>query len=41
MASYYIIRILYRFCSKNYHPFSTDDPKKYVVDDEYTPTWEV
>ena len=29
-----------RFCSRNYHPFSTKDPKKYVVDDDYTPAYE-
>ena len=33
--------ILFRFCSEDYHPFIASKPKKYVVDDEYTPSWEV
>jgi tubulin monoglycylase TTLL15 len=33
--------ILVRFCSKDYHPFKASDQKKYVVDDEYTPLWEI
>lgn len=33
--------ILLRFCSKDYRPFKPSDPKKYVVDDEYTPSWEI
>lgn len=33
--------ILLRFCSKDYKPFLSSDPKKYVVDDEYTPSWEI
>ena len=32
---------VHRFCSKNYHPFNANDHKKYVVDDEYTTSWEV
>jgi tubulin monoglycylase TTLL15 len=33
--------LLLRFCSKDYRPFRASDPKQYVVDDEYTPVWEV
>ncbi|CAI8045915.1 Probable tubulin polyglutamylase ttll-15 [Geodia barretti] len=33
--------LLLRFCSKDYRPFRASDPKQYVVDDEYTPVWEI
>lgn len=33
--------ILLRFCSKDYQPFNKKDKKRYVVDDNYTPTWEI
>ncbi|XP_063428063.1 probable tubulin polyglutamylase ttll-15 [Mytilus trossulus] len=32
---------LYRFCTKNYHPFDPYDTKKYVVDDDYIPVWQM
>ena len=32
---------LLRFCSKDYEPFDAGNPKRYVVDDYYTPVWEV
>lgn len=32
---------LYRFCPKVYHPFDPYDTKKYVVDDDYTPLWQM
>ena len=33
--------IILRFCAKDYHPFNAKNKKSYVVDDEYTPAWEV
>uniref|UniRef100_A0A0M3HIR6 Tubulin tyrosine ligase n=1 Tax=Ascaris lumbricoides TaxID=6252 RepID=A0A0M3HIR6_ASCLU len=33
--------VLLRFCSKVYNPFDAEDIGKYVVGDNYTPTWEV
>jgi hypothetical protein len=33
--------IPFRFCPKDYHPFNPSDVGKYVVGDDYTPTWEV
>ena len=30
-----------RFCAKDYLPFDEEDRQKYVVDDNYTPAWEV
>ncbi|XP_064621369.1 probable tubulin polyglutamylase ttll-15 isoform X2 [Lineus longissimus] len=32
---------LIRFCPKDYHPFNAGDVDKYVVGDDYTPTWEI
>ena len=32
---------LVRFCPKKYHPFDQTDRDKYVVHDDYRPTWEV
>ncbi|XP_078593588.1 putative tubulin polyglutamylase ttll-15 isoform X2 [Branchiostoma floridae x Branchiostoma japonicum] len=32
---------LFRYCSKEYHPFDPYDVDKYVVDEDYTPTWEM
>ena len=32
---------LLRFCPKKYHPFDVKDRDKYVVHDDYRPTWEV
>ncbi|KAK0410629.1 hypothetical protein QR680_005241 [Steinernema hermaphroditum] len=32
---------LLRFCPQNYHPFDEKVPDKYVVGDDYTPTWEM
>ncbi len=26
---------------EDYYPFDAQDPRKYVVDDSYTPSWEV
>ena len=33
--------IFCRFCPKPYHPFDENDKERYVIDDEYTPAWEV
>uniref|UniRef100_A0A0M3HKA1 Polyprotein n=1 Tax=Ascaris lumbricoides TaxID=6252 RepID=A0A0M3HKA1_ASCLU len=33
--------VLLRFCSKVYNPFDAEDIGKYVVGDNYTPTWEM
>ncbi|XP_019864292.1 PREDICTED: tubulin polyglutamylase TTLL6-like [Amphimedon queenslandica] len=33
--------ILWRFCAKNYYPFNPKNKRSYVVDDEYTPAWEI
>ena len=30
-----------RFCSKDYEPFDASDVDRYVVGDDYTPTWKV
>ena len=30
-----------RFCAKNYYPFNPKNKRSYVVDDDYTPAWEV
>jgi len=32
---------LMRYCSEDYHPLDVHDPKKYVVGDDYTPSWEL
>ena len=32
---------LIRYCSKDYNPFDANDPNKYVVGDDYTPTWKM
>uniref|UniRef100_UPI00398F514B probable tubulin polyglutamylase ttll-15 isoform X1 n=2 Tax=Pristiophorus japonicus TaxID=55135 RepID=UPI00398F514B len=33
--------VMLRFCSHEYYPFDPTDVKKYVVADDYTPTWEM
>ena len=33
--------VLLRFCPEKYHPFDPDNKDKYVVQDDYRPTWEV
>ncbi|XP_074656922.1 putative tubulin polyglutamylase ttll-15 [Tubulanus polymorphus] len=33
--------VLLRFCPKDYHPFDASDIDKYVVGDDYTPTWQI
>ncbi|KAI1716073.1 tubulin-tyrosine ligase family domain-containing protein [Ditylenchus destructor] len=33
--------ILLRFCPKNHEPFDAADLNKYVVEDDYTPVWEM
>ncbi|XP_025205839.1 tubulin polyglutamylase ttll6 isoform X1 [Melanaphis sacchari] len=33
--------ILFRFCPEKYHPFNPDNIDKYVIGDDYLPTWEV
>ncbi|XP_015110779.1 tubulin polyglutamylase TTLL6 [Diachasma alloeum] len=33
--------VLFRFCPHEYHPFDPEDTKKYVVDDDYLPIWQV
>lgn len=33
--------VLIRFCQNDYHPFDPSITKKYVVDDNYTPVWEM
>ncbi|XP_033735324.1 probable tubulin polyglutamylase ttll-15 [Pecten maximus] len=33
--------VLLRFCAADYHPFDPTNTKKYVVDDNYTPVWEM
>lgn len=32
---------LFRFCPRNYYPFDPYNTKKYVVDDDYTPMWQM
>lgn len=32
---------LMRYCAKEYFPFDPADVKKYVVGDDYTPTWKI
>ncbi|CAD5115239.1 DgyrCDS4231 [Dimorphilus gyrociliatus] len=32
---------LMRYCAKDYYPFDAADVKKYVVGDDYTPTWKM
>ena len=32
---------LMRYCTEDYYPLDVHDPKKYVVGDDYTPTWEL
>ena len=32
---------LLRFCPQKYHPFDAENRDKYVVHDDYRPTWEV
>lgn len=33
--------VLFRFCPNKYHPFDPDVQDKYVVGDDYLPTWKV
>ena len=33
--------VLLRFCPTKYHPFDAEDKDKYVVGDDYLPSWEV
>ncbi|KAG1701320.1 Tubulin polyglutamylase TTLL6 [Nymphon striatum] len=33
--------ILLRFCTESYHPFNPANINKYVIGDDYTPTWEL
>jgi tubulin monoglycylase TTLL15 len=33
--------ILWRFCAKDYYPFNFKNKKSYVVDDNYTPAWDI
>nr|XP_040227578.2 probable tubulin polyglutamylase ttll-15 [Anopheles coluzzii] len=33
--------ILFRYCPVPYHPFNASDVDKYIVGDDYLPTWEV
>ncbi|XP_026816866.1 tubulin polyglutamylase TTLL6 [Rhopalosiphum maidis] len=33
--------ILFRFCPEKYHPFNPENIDKYVIGDDYLPTWEV
>ena len=33
--------VLLRFCPTKYHPFDVEDRDKYVVGDDYLPSWEV
>ena len=33
--------VLLRFCPEKYHPFDPENKDKYVVQDDYRPTWEV
>ncbi|KAK4326664.1 hypothetical protein Pmani_002823 [Petrolisthes manimaculis] len=33
--------VLFRFCTEKYHPFDADVRDKYVVGDNYLPTWKV
>lgn len=32
---------LIRYCPEDYEPFDPSNPRKYVVEDDYTPTWEM
>lgn len=33
--------ILFRYCSQKYHPFDPENVDKYIVGDNYIPTWEM
>jgi len=33
--------ILFRFCREKYHPFDPSNTEKYVIGDDYLPTWNV
>ena len=33
--------VLLRFCPTKYHPFDAADKDKYVVGDDYLPSWQV
>lgn len=33
--------VLFRYCPQKYHPFDPENLDKYVVGDDYLPTWEV
>lgn len=37
----YIFKRISRFCPEKYHPFNPDNIDKYVIGDDYLPTWEV
>jgi len=37
----YIFKCISRFCPEKYHPFNPDNIDKYVIGDDYLPTWEV
>ncbi|KAH8407063.1 hypothetical protein KR222_005194, partial [Zaprionus bogoriensis] len=40
-AYIYIGDVLFRYCPEQYYPFDADNQDKYVVGDNYLPTWEV
>lgn len=33
--------ILFRYCPQKYHPFDPENVDKYIVGDDYIPTWEI
>lgn len=33
--------VLFRYCPQPYHPFNASDLNKYVIAEDYLPTWEV
>lgn len=33
--------ILFRYCAQKYHPFDPENVDKYIVGDDYLPTWEI
>lgn len=37
----YLFEIFCRYCMHKYYPFNSSDIDKYVVGDDYLPTWEV
>lgn len=36
-----LIIINFRYCPEKYHPFDPKNLNKYVIGDDYLPTWEV